>query len=104
MRFELEGTQGDLDRLSRELARRFPDVEFRIEPVSTDLANPFADRPLGELAVLTALLVFLGTKIAENVIDDIYAFGELTLGSCLHSCITSEVLSIRSSVRRIVIQ
>ncbi len=60
MGIELEGTQDDLNRLNGELTRRFPELEFRIEPSST---GPFADRPLGETALLTAILVFVGAKV-----------------------------------------
>ena len=71
MKWKLEGTQNDLDRVRRGLAHRFPDVEFQIEQEHTD---PFADRPLRESAILTAILVVIATKLAEKAVEDIYEF------------------------------
>jgi hypothetical protein len=71
MKWKLEGTQDDLDRMHRDLAKKFPEVEFQIEQESPD---SFADRPLGEATILTAILIVIATKIAENAAEDIYEY------------------------------
>jgi hypothetical protein len=69
MKLQLEGTQKELDHVRRDLAHKFPDVEFQIEQEPGD---PFADRPLGEATILTLILVVVATKLTEKVVEDIY--------------------------------
>lgn len=71
MKWKLEGTQDDLDRMRRELARKFPEVEFQIAQEPTD---PFENRPLGEATILTAILIVIATKLAEKAAEDIYEY------------------------------